>query len=74
MASVFRQNVRRRVMMPYTPFISALGDKHGEARWPRNWFAIDHPSKSVKTSDDDGILVDYDCAPFVNRILVAAAL
>jgi hypothetical protein len=59
MASVLRQNVRRRMMMRYAPFISTLGDKHGETRWGRNWFAIDHPSKSVKASDHDCATVDY---------------
>ncbi len=56
--------------MRYAPFISALGDKHGKSRRPRNWFVIDHPSKSVKTGDYDRVIVDYDCAPFINRILL----
>ena len=50
------------MMMRNTPFISALGDKHGKSRRPRNWFVIDHPGKSVKTGDDDRVIVDYDCA------------
>ena len=61
------------MMMHYAPFTSALGDKHGETRWARNWFAIDYPSKSVEASDHDCIIVDYDCAPFINRILVAGS-
>ena len=52
--------------------MSALGDKLGEARWTWNWFVIDHPSKSIETGDYDRVIVDYDRAPFVNRILVAA--
>ena len=49
--------------MRYTPFISALGDKHGKSRRPRNWFVIDHPGKSVKTGDYDRVIVDYElCA------------
>src|SRR6516164_1414027 len=71
--SVLRQNVRRRMMMRYAPFIPTLGDKHGETRWGRNRFAIDHPSKSVKTSDHYCVLVDYDCAPFINRIFVTGS-
>ena len=63
----------RRMMMRYAPFLSPLGDKHGEARWARNRFAIDHPSESVKASDHDGVIVDYDCAPFINRILVTGS-
>src|SRR6516164_7283736 len=73
MGSVLRQNVRRRMMMRYAPFISALGDKHGESRWGLNWFAIDHPSKSVKASDHNCVIVDYDCAPFINCILVTGS-
>jgi hypothetical protein len=73
-ALVLRQNMGRRMMMRYAPFISALGDEHGEARWPRNWLAVDYPSKGVKTGDHDGVIVDYDCTPFINRILVTAAL
>ena len=72
-ASVLRKNMWRRMMMRYAPFISPLGDKHGEARWARNRFAIDHPSESVKASDHDGVIVDYDCAPFINRILVTGS-
>ena len=68
-----RQNVWRRMMMRYAPFISALGDKHGEARWTRHRLAIYHPGKRVKTSDFDRVIVDYDCAPFVNRVFVAGS-
>src|SRR6516225_9640479 len=71
--SVLRQNVRRRMMMRYAPFIPTLGYKHGETRWGGNRFAIDHPSKSVKTSDHYCVLVDYDCAPFINRIFVTGS-
>jgi hypothetical protein len=72
-ASVFWQNMWRRMMMRYAPFISALRDKHSESRWARNWLAIDHPSKSVKAGDHDCVIVDYDCAPFINRILVTGS-
>src|SRR6516165_7764598 len=72
MTSVLRQNMRRRMMMCYAPFISALGDKHGESRWARNRFAIDHPGKSIKACDHNGAIVDDDCAPFINCILVTA--
>ena len=47
-------------MMRYAPFISALGDKHGEARRTRYRLALHHPGKRVKASDDDSVLVDYD--------------
>src|SRR5215469_7959829 len=73
MDSVLRQNMWRRMMMRYAPFIAALGDKHGETRWARNWFAIDHPSKSVKASDHDGVIIDNDCAPFINGIPVTGS-
>jgi hypothetical protein len=58
MASVLRQNMWRRMMMRYAPFISPLGDKHGESRWARNWFAIDHPSKGVEAGDHDCVIAD----------------
>ena len=61
------------MMMRYAPFISALGDKHSEARWPRHRLAIYHPRKRVKASDYDSTIVDYDRAPFVNRVLVAGS-
>src|SRR5664280_2174609 len=61
------------MMMRYAPFTSALGDKHGEARWTRYRFALYHPGKRVKTSDFDGVIVDRDRAPFVNRVLVAGS-
>jgi len=60
-------------MMRYAPFISALGDKHGETRWARYQFAVDDPSKSVEASDHHGVIVDYDCVPFINRILVTGS-
>ncbi len=66
--------MRRRVVMRYTPFISALSDKHGEARWSRRRFTLHHPGKRVKASDHDSVIVDCDCTPFVNRILVSTAL
>jgi hypothetical protein len=47
------------MMMRYAPFISAPSDQHGEARRTRNRFAIDHPSKSIKASDHNGVIVDY---------------
>jgi hypothetical protein len=72
-ASVLRQNVWRRMMMRYAPFTSALGDKHGEARWTRYRFALYHPGKRVKAGDFDSVIVDYDCAPFVNRVFVAGS-
>src|SRR5450759_3634794 len=59
------------MMMRYAPFTSALGDKHGEARWTRYRFALYHPGKRVKAGDFDSVIVDYDCAPFVNRVFVA---
>ena len=55
-------------MMRYAPFASALGDKHGEARWTRYRFAIYHSGKRVEAGDFDGAIVDCDCAPFVNRV------
>ena len=60
-------------MMRYTPVTSALGDKHGEARRTRYRFALYHPGKRVKARDFDGAIVDWDCAPFVNRVLVAGS-
>ena len=60
-------------MMRYAPFTSALGNKHGEARWTRYRLALYHPGKRVKAGDDDSVIVDYDCAPFINRILVAGS-
>src|SRR6516162_656457 len=62
------------MMMRYAPFTSALGDQHGEARGTRYRLALHHPSKRVKAGDYDGIIVDYDCAPFINRIFVASSL
>jgi hypothetical protein len=62
------------MMMRYAPFISPLGDKHGETRWAGNWFAIDHPSKSVEASDHHCVIVDYDRAPLINRILITGSV
>lgn len=59
------------MMMRYAPFASALGDKHGEARWARYRFALCHPGKRVKACDYDRGIVDCDCATFVNRVFVA---
>jgi hypothetical protein len=39
------------MMVRYAPFTSALGDKHGEARWSRYRFALYHPGKCVKAGD-----------------------
>ena len=60
-------------MMRYTPFTSTFGDEHGETRWTRYRFAVRHPGKRVKAGDLDSIIVDCDCAPFVNRILIAGS-
>ena len=60
-------------MMRYAPFTSALGDKHGEARWARYRLALYHTSKRVKAGDYDSVIIDFYCAPFVNRILVAGS-
>jgi hypothetical protein len=73
-ASVLRQNVRRRMMMRYAPFTSALDEKHGEARWTWYRLALYHSGKGVKASNYDGVIVDYNCSPFVNRVLVACSL
>src|SRR5450759_1353502 len=61
------------MMMRYAPFTSVFGDKHGETRWTRYRLALDHPGKRVKTGDYDSTIVDYDCSPFVNRVLVAGS-
>jgi hypothetical protein len=61
------------MVMRYAPFTSALGDKHGEARWSRYCLAVYHSSKRVKAGNFDGAIVDYDCTPFINRILVAGS-
>ena len=61
------------MMMCYAPFTPTLGDKHGEARWTRYSLALYHPSKCVKACDFDGVIADYDCAPFVNRVFVAGS-
>ncbi len=61
------------MMMRYAPFTSALGDKHGEARWGRYLFALYHPGKRVKAGDFDGVIVDCDCASFVDRVFVAGS-
>jgi hypothetical protein len=53
------------MMMRYAPFTSALCDQHGEARWAGSRFALYHPGKRVKASDDDSTIVDYDCAAFI---------
>ena len=59
--------------MRYAPFISALGDKHREARWARHCLALYHPRKRVKAGDYDSAIVDCDCAPFVNRVFIAGS-
>ena len=59
--------------MRYAPFVSTLGNKHREARWTRDCFALYHPGKRVKASDFDGGVVDCDGAPFVNCVLVAGS-
>jgi hypothetical protein len=59
-------------MVRYAPFISALGDKHGESRWARDRFAVDRPSKGIKAGDHNGVIVD-DCAPFIDRIFVTGS-
>jgi len=61
------------MMMRYAPYTSALGDKHGEARWTRYRLALHDPGKRVKAGDFDSLIVDYDCAPFVNRVFVAGS-
>jgi hypothetical protein len=61
------------MMMRYAPFISALGNKHSEARWARHRLALYHPRKCVKASDHDSTIVDYDCVPFVNRVFVSGS-
>jgi hypothetical protein len=61
------------MMMRYAPFTSALGDKHSEARRTRYRFAFYHPGKRVKAGDFNGVIVDCDCAPFINRVLVAGS-
>jgi hypothetical protein len=62
------------MMMRYAPFTSALDDKHGEARGTWYQFALYHSGKRVKASNNDSIIVDYNCAPFFNRVLVACSL
>src|SRR6516165_3142404 len=61
------------MMMRYAPFTSALCDQHGEARWARCRLTFYHSGKRVKAGDHDSSIVDYDCAPFVNRVLVAGS-
>src|SRR5713226_2529891 len=61
------------MMMRYAPSTSALGDKHREARWSRYRLALHHPGKRIKASDLDSLIVDYDCASFVNRVFVAGS-
>ena len=61
------------MMMRYAPFASALRRKHGEARWTRYRFAVHHPGKRVEASDLNSVIVDRDCAPFVNRVFVAGS-
>src|SRR6266568_7061027 len=61
------------MMMRYAPFASAPRDKHGEARWGRYLFALYHPGKRVKAGDFDGVIVDCDCASFVDRVFIAGS-
>ena len=60
--------------MRNAPFVSALGDEHGKARWPRYGFAVRHSRERVKPCDQNSVIADRDCAPFVDRILVACTL
>ena len=60
-------------MMRYAPFTSALGNKHGEARWTRYRFAVHHPGERVKAGDLNRVIVDCDCATFVNGVFVAGS-
>ena len=71
--SVLRQNVRRRMVVHYSPFIPALRDQHRKARWTRHGFAVFHPGKGVKARDDDGIIAEDDGASFIDHVLVAGA-
>src|SRR5215831_21119809 len=61
------------MVMCYAPFISTLGDKHGETRRARNRFAIHHSSKSIEASDHDCVIVDYNRAPLIDGILITSA-
>jgi hypothetical protein len=61
------------MMMRNAPFATALRRKHGEARWTRYRFAVHHPGKRVKAGDLNSVIVDCDCAPFVNRVFVAGS-
>jgi hypothetical protein len=61
------------MMMRNAPFTSALGDKHGEARWTWYRFAVYHPGKRVKAGNLDSIIADRDCAPFIDRVFVAGS-
>jgi hypothetical protein len=61
------------MMMRYAPFATALRRQHGEARWSRYRFAVHHPGKRVKAGDLNSVIVDCDCAPFVNRVFVAGS-
>src|SRR5258708_17466538 len=60
--------------MRNAPFVSALGDEHGKARWPLYGFAVYHSRESIKPRDQNSVIADRDCAPFVDRILVACTL
>jgi hypothetical protein len=55
-------------MMRYTRLVTSMVNRDGPGT------GFDHAGKSVKTGDYDRVIVDYDCAPYINRILVAAAL
>ena len=57
--------------MRNAPFVSALGDEQGKARWPLYGFAVYHSRERIKPRDQNSVIADRDCAPFVDRILVA---
>jgi len=60
-------------MMRYAPFTSAPGNEHGEAGWGRHWFAVYHPGKRVEAGNKHGVIVNADCASFVDCVLVPAS-
>ena len=72
-ASILRQNVWRRMMMRYAPSFPRLVTSMVKRDGPGTGLPSHHPGKRVKAGDDDSVVVDYDCAPFVNRVLVAGS-
>ena len=62
------------MVMSNTPLITAPNDEHGEARRSGHRLTILHPGKFVEPCNYHSIVIERDCAPIANDVLITTPL